>query len=272
MRDTARKVGIGRLVRLDWVEETARLVLAGNDKKAVHDALDARLGDQISQGGNAPRSGREKAITVLIKTWLLVPKGLEGLRNNGLDLLRQAHDGDRLAVHWGMLLAAYPFWGTVAARVGRQIRLDGQAAAAGVQARIREEYGERPGVERATRYVLRSFVDWGVICESDHPGIYGPAPTHPIHAPELTSFLGEAVLRSRGLDAAAPRTLIEGPRLFPFRIEPMPAELLASHSPRLEFVRHGLDQELLALRRADHDAPEVACQPPLLRRAGLSRT
>ena len=110
MRDPARMVGIGRWVRLAWLEETASLVLAGNGKDAVHDALDRMLRDQISAGGNAPRSGREKAITVLLKTWLVVPKGLEPLRDDGLNLLRATRTPDRLAIHWGMLLAAYPFW------------------------------------------------------------------------------------------------------------------------------------------------------------------
>lgn len=267
MRDAARKVGIGRLVRLDWLEETASLVLAGNDQQAVHDALDGLLADQISRGGNAPRSGREKAITVLIKTWLLVPAGLEPLRDAGLDLLRDARRGDRLAVHWGMLLAAYPFWGAVAARVGRQFRLDGHATAAGVQTRIREEYGERPGVERATRYVLRSFVDWGAIRESGRPGIYDPMSEHSIGDPTLASFLLEAVLRGRGLQSATPSTLLTSPRLFPFRIEATSAETLAAASSRLQFVRHGLDQELLTLRRsAAPQAPNVSITDTLFAR------
>ena len=127
MRDPAQKVGIGRLVRLSWLEETASLVLAGNGKSQIHDTLDRLLTGQISVGGNAPRSGRAKAITVLMKTWLIVPGGLEALRDDGLRLLNQVGGGERIAVHWGMLLAAYPFWGAVAARTGRQLRVQGRA-------------------------------------------------------------------------------------------------------------------------------------------------
>ena len=39
-----------------------------------------------------------------------------------------------------------------------------------MQRRIREDYGERPGVERAARYVLRSFVDWDVLTETEKQG------------------------------------------------------------------------------------------------------
>lgn len=250
MRDPAKMVGIGRLVRLEWLEETASLVAAGNDKKAVHDALNRLLLDKISPGGNAPRSGREKAITVLIKTWLIVPAGLEPLRDDGLELLNETGVPDRMAVHWGMLLAAYPFWGAVGAHTGRLLRLQGHAAAPQVQRRIREEYGERRGVERAARYVLRSFVAWGALKETGTPGAYEPAVPRTIRYPRLAAWLAEAVLRSRSAPAAAPDDLLGGPRLFPFRAEFASGAALASFSSRLECVQHGLDQELLMLRRA----------------------
>ena len=255
MRDPARKVGIGRLVRLAWLEETASLVAAGNDKTAVHGALDRLLTDQISLGGNAPRSGREKAITVLMKTWLLVPDGLEPLRDDGLRLLNQVGKGERIALHWGMLLAAYPFWGAVAARTGRLLRIEGRAGAAQVQQRIREEYGERPGVERAARYVLRSFVDWGILAETGKQGTYSSAPPRAVRNPGLVAWLSEAVLLSRFVTAASPRVLLRGPRLFPFHLPTPTGESLTSHSTRLDFVRHGLDEQLVMLV-SDSTAPQ----------------
>ena len=249
MRDQPKKVGIGRLVRLAWLEETASLVAAGNDKDGVHDSLDQLLAGRISLGGNAPRSGREKAITVLMKTWLLVPDGLEPMRDDGLRLWSLAEPGERLAVHWGMLLAAYPFWGAVAASTGRLLRVQGQTAPAQVQQRIRAEYGERPGVARAARYVLRSFVDWGVLTEAERVGAYSPAPRITIRNRELVGWLAEAVLRSRALPAAPPRAVLTGPRLFPFLPVLLTGDDLAAQTPRLDFVRHGLDQELVMLRR-----------------------
>lgn len=248
MRDPARKVGIGRWVRLAWLEETASLVLAGNGRHAIEDALDRMLRPEISAGGNAPRSGRAKAITVLLKTWLLVPKGLEPFRDDGLGLLRDARPPARIALHWGMLLAAYPFWGAVAAHAGRQLRVGRRTAAAVVQRRIREEYGDRRGVARAARYTLRSFVDWGVLRESGTAGVYAPSPRHPLDDPRLVAWLAEAVLRSRQLRAAPPRALLAGPRLFPFDPVFQSAETIASHGARLGFLRHGLDDELFLLR------------------------
>lgn len=47
-----------------------------------------------------------------------------------------------------------------------------RVAAAHVQRRVHEQYGERETVSRAARRVLRSFLDWGVLQETESKGIY----------------------------------------------------------------------------------------------------
>jgi len=71
-----------------------------------------------------------------------------------------------------MVTAVYPFWSGVAVQVGRLLRHQGPAAAAHIQRRVREQYGEREPVSRAARRVLRSYLDWGVLQETDTKGIY----------------------------------------------------------------------------------------------------
>jgi hypothetical protein len=71
-----------------------------------------------------------------------------------------------------MVMAVYPFWSGVAIQTGRLLRLQGSAAAAHVQRRIREQYGERETVSRAACRVLRSYLDWGVLQETGANGVY----------------------------------------------------------------------------------------------------
>ena len=115
MSDRTTQIGYSQRVRLEWLDATADLILAGNDTRAVNESLQELLADKVSVGGQAVRGNREKIITILMKTWLNVPRGLEALRDDGLDLLRGLDRNDRVAVHWGMSMAAYPFWGSVAA-------------------------------------------------------------------------------------------------------------------------------------------------------------
>jgi hypothetical protein len=243
------QIGFSQRVRLEWLEQTANLVLAGNDKTAVHDALQALLKDKVSVGGQARRGNREKIITILLKTWLTVPNELEVLRDEGLDLLKQVPRRDHLAIHWGMVMAVYPFWSGVAVQVGRLLRLQGSEAAAHVQRRVHEKYGERETVSRATRRVLRSYLDWGVLQETGTKGVYTAGTTLPVDNTGLIAWLTEAALHSRANGSAPLRDLIDSPSFFPFRIKPIHADSLVAASSRLDILRHGLDDNLVMLRK-----------------------
>jgi hypothetical protein len=206
------------------------------------------LKDKVSVGGKAVRGNKEKAITILMKIWLNVPGELEAVRDEGLELLKALPRDDQIAVHWGMAMAAYPFWAVVAANIGRLLRLQGTAAAAHVQRRVRERYGERETVSRAARRVIRSFVDWGVLSGTKEKGIYSQGHTYSIDDPRLISWLIEASLYARSNSSAAIKDLLDSPSIFPFRLMHVPAEHLVSMSPRLDLLRHGLDDDLVMLR------------------------
>ena len=150
------QIGIDRLVRLDWLEKVSFLALAGNDVRGVKNILQNDLRELFRSGRTDVRGSLDKTITILLKTWLTPPPLLDALCAEGLDLIKHLYQQDHLVVHWGMVTAVYPFWSGVAGHVGRLLRLQGTAAAAHVQRRTREQYGERETVSRRTRYVLRS--------------------------------------------------------------------------------------------------------------------
>jgi hypothetical protein len=242
------QIGFSQRIRLEWFEKTANLILAGNDKAAINESLQDLLQDKVSVDGNAVRGNREKVITILLKTWLTVPRHLEKLRDEGLAILQGLPHQYRIAVHWGMAQAAYPFWAAVAANTGRLLRLQGNAAAAQVQRRIKEEYGERQTASRAARRVLRSFIDWGVLSETGDKGLYaGGKPTF-IEEPGLIAWMVETSLHTRENEAAAVNDLLDSPSMFPFRLTRISGEHLASLSPRLDILRHSLDEDLVMLR------------------------
>ena len=173
------------------------LILAGNDKAAVNDSLQEMLKNRVSVGGQAVRGNREKVITILMKTWLTVPRDRQMLRDEGLQIFQRLPPKDRIAVHWGMVLAAYPFWGAVAAHTGRLLRLQGTATAAHVQRRVREQFGERETASRAARRVLRSFIDWAVLNETQDKGVYEHGQQYPVEEPALIAWMVEASLYSQ---------------------------------------------------------------------------
>ena len=247
MNGRQNQIGFSQRIRLEWFEQTANLILVGNDKARINDTLQDFLQDRVSVGGTSVRGNREKAITILLKTWLTVPCELGTLRDEGLELLQGLRRKDRIAVHWGMALAAYPFWGAVAAHTGRLLRLQGTAAAAHVQRRIREKYGERETASRAARRVLRSFIDWGVLNETHDKGVYEQGRQYSVDEPRLIAWMVEASLRARSNGSASIKDLLDSPSIFPFRFARISAEHVASFSPRLDILRHGLDDDLVML-------------------------
>ena len=251
MNGRETQIGFSQRIRLEWFEQTATLVLAGNDMTIINDSLQDLLQDKVSVGGESVRSNRGKVITILLKTWITVPRELEKLRDEGLEILQGLSRKDKIAVHWGMVLAAYPFWGAVAAHTGRLLRLQGTAAVAHVQRRVKEEYGERETASRAARRVLRSFIDWEVLNETQDKGVYAQGKQYSVEDPRLIAWMVEATLHSRSNESAAAKDLLESPRIFPFRLAHISAEHVASSSSRLDMLRHGLDDNLVMLQKSD---------------------
>lgn len=248
------QIGFSQRVRLEWLERTANLVLAGNDKAAVNAALQEFLKDKVSVGGKAKRCNRDKVISILRKVWLVPPPQLVSLRDEGLLMLNAQSSSLSphhlsVAIQWGMVMAVYPFWSSVATQTGRLLRLQGSVASAHVQRRVREQYGERETVSQAVSRVLRSYLDWGVLKETGTKGVYSAGATLAIDDPWLIAWLAEASLHARANGSAPLKDLIYSPSIFPFRLAHISAEHVASLSPRLNILRHGLDDDLVMLRK-----------------------
>ncbi|MFQ5793951.1 MAG: hypothetical protein ACE5JP_02750 [Candidatus Bipolaricaulia bacterium] len=244
------QVGFSQRIQLEWLEWTAELFLAGNTRDQIQIALQDLLRDQLSVGGTAKRGNREKAITILLKIWVSVPKSLKSLRNDGLEHLKRLPIGDHLPVHWGMIMAVYPFLGVVAETIGRLLRLQGSAAAAQVQRRVREQLGERETVSRATRRVLRCFIDWGVLQDTKkEKGVYQPSPARSVKDKKLAAWLIEAALVASGSHSKSLKELAQSPALFPFSINLSNITDLED-SNRLELFRQGLDEDVVVIKNA----------------------
>ena len=251
MKERREQVGLDRLVRLIWLEKTTSLLLGGIKRSDLKPTLQQALKPSFRTSRTDVRGSIDKTMTILTKVWLTVPTGLEPLRLEGLDLLSRVPQRDRMAVHWGMVMAVYPFWLSVAVQVGRLLTIQGSAASVHVQRRIHEEYGERETVSRRTRYILRSYLDWGVLQETSTRGVYTAGTTLAIDNPRLIAWLAETSLRAGSSRSAPLRNLLSGPGLFPFRLESITAGHLASVAPRLDFLRHGLDDDLVVLRELE---------------------
>jgi hypothetical protein len=244
------QVGLDRLIRINWLERVACLALAGNDVPTIKAILKEEIKESFQSKRTDVRGSLDKTLTILMKIWLLTPPDLELFRMEGIELLKRIPEPDHLPIQWGMVMAVYPFWFSVAMQVGRLLKLQGTASATQVQRRVREQYGERETVSRRVRYVLRSFLDWGVLHETNTNGVYTAAPGLVVENLHLIAWLTEAALHTRENGSAPLRDLLNSPSFFPFRIKSISPESIRAFSSRLDIVRHGLDEDLVILKKS----------------------
>ena len=245
--DRFSKVGIQRELHIDWFDHAARLHCMGFSKSDARQEIYAYL--DTAPGFDAPPSKQTKTYVAhaLIKSWLAPDSDLIPLRNAASQLL-QKYPNARLPIHWSLLGAAYPFWFSVAAVIGRLLNLQNQVTQLQVVSRLKEKFGDRQTVSRRARYVIRSFVAWGALKDVDPRGCYERT------LPVIVSDESVAVLMFESALLAIPEAksplglLLNNPAFFPFHLPVMTGDYISQHNERIDVVRYGLDDELLKLK------------------------
>jgi hypothetical protein len=168
-------------------------------------------------------------------------------RDRALAYAKSHKKDTRLGLHWAVTSAAYPFWFRVAEQVGRLLNLQSSVTQSQIRSRCFEAMGERSTIERSSRRVIRSFVAWNVLKDSDAKGCYERGGPDISLDEDLAILMLEAALQANSGGKAALNSLLNSPAFFPFQIPVMTGDFVSRHSERIEVVRYGLDDELLKL-------------------------
>ena len=248
MAAMSQQVGFSQRLQIQWLEYTAQLVAAGRTRPEINAALQENLQDKLSIGHQVQRGNREKTITILLRIWADPAPHVVPLRDAGIEWLKRVPAKQHLALHWGLSMAAYPFFAGVAGVLGKLLRLQETVGTAQIQRRIREQLGERATVERAARRVYRSYIDWGVIHETEIKGVYRKAAPQRLDDRALAGWLLQCVLHADPSEWTALDALNKHISLFPFKISSDGIDALRQ-CEHIEIMRHGLDQEMVRLHR-----------------------
>jgi hypothetical protein len=243
-------IGIKQVVRLEWYDYALDLLLAGHKPKEIRSQLDDFICERLQSGGYGERGKQTytKAVTQIMKSWVIPSTELSGFRDSALMYARQNRNGDRKALHWAMTIAAYPFWHRVAIQIGRLLNLQDSITQSQIRLRCFEAMGERSTVERSSRRVIRSFVAWDLLDDSGAKGCYKKVTQIGIADLKLGILLVEAVLHATPEGNGPLGLLLNNPGLFPFQLPVMTGEFISQNSDHIEVIRYGLDDELLKLR------------------------
>ena len=238
-----RIVGFDRKIRLSWLDATADWAAQGLSVAAIRTRLDRLLDGEVA--GKGPHSARGKNMTVLMHVWVLVPETLVQLRNEALNLLDERSCRERLPLHWGMCLATYPFFRDVTETTGRLLALQGRAALSQIVRRTTESWGSRSTVARATQRVVRSFVAWDVLVETEERGIYVPEKKIEVADSVVAPWLLEAGMVNCDHREHPFLNLATAAFFFPFDLRMSAREI--GRRPRLELHHRGTGGAVVTL-------------------------
>jgi len=242
-------IGVKQAIHFEWMQKAANLLLAGLDAKTIRQELHEFLADRKGNGSEGERSDQTRTFVVnnLMRIWVSPDPELILFRDASLAFLRE-NPAMSLAVHWGTISAVYPFWFNVARQTGRLLALQDQVTQTQIINRLKEQYGDRQTISRYARFVIRSFVAWGVLKDSEAKGCYEKAAPVSITGPNLAILMFESALLATPEPKGALGLLLNNPAFFPFQLPVMAGDFISQRSERIEVIRYGLDDELLKLK------------------------
>ncbi|MDQ7053922.1 MAG: hypothetical protein Q9P14_13945 [candidate division KSB1 bacterium] len=213
------KIGFDRRIRLEWLEKAVRYYRAGLPASQILNLLLEEVSERLAVGkSKVNRGSGKRPFLLLMKIWIRPDEFIEPLRQSALELFDKTPAELHIVLHWGMATAVYPFWESVAFHTGRMIRLQQRFTSAQIYRRLIEKYGDRSTVKDATRRVLKSMYDWGVIKDAKSKNMYTSDQPIPIHEIKLVAWLLESILYSSPYSFFSINELLNRPSLFPFEL------------------------------------------------------
>jgi hypothetical protein len=235
-----RRVGFDRKIRIEWLD-----AVAGKMQNANEEELRNYLHDLL-QNEHSALEARRKTVTVLMRIWFFIPEEYLNMREKALQAINKVSPQERLLIHWGMILLAYPFFRSIVSIIGKLCSLQGEFSFSQVLKDIEKSWGQRTTVERAVRRVIRSLYEWGVIDEAGERGVYVPSDKIGILTTDMELWLIEAVLKSGSSDFITFDQLHDIPCAFPFSFSVSLSDFFQSDT--FEISQQGLNKGIITAK------------------------
>ncbi len=234
-----KAVGFDQKIQLHQLDFIANEIPRMSSRDALYQLVDERLMADI--GG---AKSRANARTILFKIWFLVSDEHIELRDRALEMFQHATREEKLVLHWGMCLLAYPFFKDTVEQLGYLFHLQDEVTSEQIGRKIKGLYGERRRVEVSVNAVLSSLRSWGVL-EMGKRNSHTMAAKINISSPEIKKWLVQVILTVTGKTVIELNYLPGEPCIFPFELTVLESELSGNH---LEVTRQGIGRLLVGLK------------------------
>ncbi|HHQ4546231.1 TPA: hypothetical protein ACSP15_002896, partial [Aeromonas veronii] len=122
-----------------------------------------------------------------------------------------------IAIHWGMMLAKYPFFYNVTAQIGKMAKHEGLFIYKQLEQRITEVYGDTSTIKRCIQFVVRTLINLELL-SNPKQGVYQLRKPISIAHDEVKSWLAEVSVRAEGNSSKSLSAISNDPAWFPFYI------------------------------------------------------
>lgn len=161
----AKIVGMSRSIKLDWLNKTVELILDGKNETQIRNELNDYLSFEIKSPTNL-RKTRE----ILMNIWVSTPENILDLKQHALEVYKD-EKSNKLALHWSMMLVAYPVFSDVCALIGKLTNIQDTFTTSWLKEKLFEMWGERTTLLHSSDKILQTLKLMGVI-ENVKKGVY----------------------------------------------------------------------------------------------------
>lgn len=154
----AKMVGLSRPIKIEWLNKTVELVMLGKTDEEIKNELNEYLSFEITSPTNL-RKTREILLTIWVKT----PDEIQTIKNLAISLLKNDENVNKLAIHWCMMLLAYPVFSDVCSLIGKLTDIQETFTTAWLKQKLFDIWGERSTLMHSIDKILQTLKYLGVI-------------------------------------------------------------------------------------------------------------
>lgn len=231
-------VGFDQKLQLHQLDYIARELTRIDNKQQLYEVVDQFLMSDIT-GTKA----RLNARTILFKIWVLVGEENLSLRDKAIGLFENATKEERLLVHWGLMILAYPFLKDISEQTGRLLQLQSEFSSVQLSRKIFSLYGERRRVSVSIGAALGTLKHLDIIKEEKK--IYSNTKKITIKRLELKLWILKVLFRVTDKSVIELKQLQNEPIIFPFSLQITESELRNSE---FQVIHQGIDMVMVELK------------------------
>jgi len=204
----AKIIGLSRSIKLEWLNKTVELILEGKDETQIKDELNEYLSFEIKSPTNL-RKTRE----ILMNIWVRTAEELSLLKQQALEAYKD-EKSNKLALHWSMMLVAYPVFSDICALIGKLTNIQDTFAASWLKEKLFEMWGERTTLFHSSEKILQTLKLIGAI-KNEKIGVYR-INKYPVTDVKSIQVLLMAILNLKEKAYYEVAELSSVPQAFPF--------------------------------------------------------